>query len=58
MLTEIEKLQLSIFKNMGTMSQTQAVEYHDLLVKESIPEVKVEVAEIPVEESKKKKGKK
>ena len=55
MLTQIEQSQLSLFKSMGTLSQAQAIEYHDLMNKEKIEEVAEEIKESVVEVKKKKR---
>lgn len=44
MLSEKEKALLTLFRELGSMSQAQALEYHALLVKEA-EEVPVFVAE-------------
>lgn len=55
-MNEQEEIQLALYRSMATMNQGQAVEYHELLVKEAKPVV--EVVEVDVVEPKKKKGKK
>ena len=56
MLLDSEKAQLMIYREMGSMSQAQALDYHALLVKESevVEEVVVAEAEVPKKKRKRK----
>jgi hypothetical protein len=52
MLNQAEKNQLSIFRSMATMNQGQALEYHELLMKElAVVEALKEVVTAPIFEA-------
>ena len=56
MINDIERNQLNIFKSLGTLTQAQAIEYHELLNKEKETQiVKKEIVDIPVQKKKSKK---
>ena len=49
MLSEAEKTQLAIYKEMATMNKSQALDFHELLMKEmAVVEALKEVVTAPI----------